>query len=69
MKVGDLVVISEAPFGKNSLFVYANGDLGILREKVEEMGGTRTTCVVMLLKDFNNYHIPITYMKKMEAPC
>ena len=69
MKVGDLVMINNAPFGKNSLFIYENGDLGILREKIRDVNNTHITCIVMLLRDFKNYHIPMTYMKKMDPPC
>ena len=62
-------MINNAPFEKNSLFVYANGDIGILRKKIKYTTSTYTTCVVMLLKDFKDYHIPMTYMKLMEPPC
>ena len=69
MEVGDLVLIHNAPFDGKSLFVYQNGDLGVIRGKIRGMSRSYSTCIVMLLKDLNEYHIPITYMKKMEAPC
>lgn len=69
MEIGDLVLINNAPFKGKSLFVYENGDIGMIRGKIRGMGRSYTTCVVLLLKDFKEYHIPITYMKKMEAPC
>jgi len=65
IEIGDLVVIHKAPFNERNLFVYQNGDIGIVRG----MSGSYSACVVMLFKDFNDYHIPISYMKKMEAPC
>ena len=69
MDIGDLVVINNAPFEGKSLFVYENGDIGVIRGMVRGMSRSYSTCVVMLFKDFNEYHIPMTYMKKMEAPC
>lgn len=68
IQVGDLVVIHKAPFNERNLFVYQNGDLGIIKMKPDHSNLYRA-CVVILLKDFNDYHIPISYMKKMEAPC
>ncbi len=68
IEVGDLVVIHEAPFNERNLFVYQNGDLGIIKMKPSDSNLHRAY-VVMLLKDFSDYHIPLSYMKKMEAPC
>lgn len=69
MEAGDLVLIYNAPFDGKSLFIYENGDLGIIIGKTRGTSRSCNTCIVMLLKDFNEYHIPMTYMKKMEAPC
>jgi len=68
MEIGDLVVIHNAPFDERNLFVYQNGDLGILKRKPSSSDLYRA-CIVVLMKDFKDYHIPLSYMKKMEAPC
>ena len=37
MEIGDLVVINNAPFEGKSLFVYENGDIGVIRGMVRGM--------------------------------
>lgn len=69
MEIGDLVVINNAPFEGKSLFVYENGDIGVIRNKVRGISRSYSTCVVMLFKDLKEYHVPMSYMKKLEAPC
>jgi hypothetical protein len=68
MKVGDLVVVNNSPFDGINLFNYQNGDIGIMKAAAEP---TRNymSCAIILLKDFKEYHIPISYLEKMEAPC
>jgi hypothetical protein len=69
MEVGDMVKIYNAPFEGGSLFVYKNGDLGIIRGWLKSSCKPHTTCIVILLKDFKEYHIPYGYMKKMGPLC
>ena len=69
MNVGDLVVLTESPFEERNIFGYENGDIGLIKKIVCSDTKVFKTCVVILLKDFKEYHIPNTYMKKLEKEC
>ncbi len=69
MNVGDLVVLTESPFEERNIFGYQNGDLGLIKKIVYSDKRVFKTCLVILLKDFKEYHIPNTYMKKLEKKC
>ena len=60
--------MNNSPFDGINLFNYQNGDIGIMKGTAEP---TRNymSCAIILLKDFKEYHIPISYLEKMEAPC
>ena len=75
MEVGDLVVVTNSPFDDVNLFNYQNGDIGIVKTNPEKAKhdiksvSWCMSCTVILLKDFKEYYLPITYIEKMEAPC
>lgn len=69
MQVGDLVVLIESPFEDNNIFGYQNGDIGLVKKVVYSDHRVFKTCLVILLKDFKEYHIPNIYMKRMERKC
>ena len=66
MEVGDLVVLVNSPFHEKNIFGYSNGDLGIVKHVVYSNEKVFKTCLVILLKDFKEYHIPNSYMEKLE---
>ena len=68
MEVGDLIVLVKSPFEEKNIFGYANGDVGLIKE-VMRHESVFETCLVILIKDFKEYHIPSTYMKRMEKKC
>ena len=69
MEVGDLIVLTESPFEDANIFGYQNGDLGLVKKIVYSDQRVFKTCLVVLLKDFKEYHIPNTYMIKLESKC
>ena len=69
MEVGDLIVLTESPFEDANIFGYQNGDLGLVKKVVYSDHRVFKTCLVILLKDFKEYHIPNTYMMKLESKC
>lgn len=69
MEVGDLIMLCESPFEGRSIFGYENGDLGIVKKILYSDEKVFKTCLVILLKDFKEYHIPNTYMLKLEKKC
>ena len=69
MNVGDLVVLIDSPFEDVNIFGYQNGDIGLIKQVVYSDDIVFKTCIVVLLKDFKEYHIPNTYMKKLEKKC
>ena len=68
MGIGDLVVINNSPFDDVNLFNYQNGDIGILKSD-PTTGYHYMSCSIILLKDFKEYFIPMSYIEKLEAPC
>ena len=68
MEVGDLVILIRSPFHEKNIFGYCNGDIGLVREVIKHEN-VFETCLVILFKDFNEYHIPSTYMEIMEKEC
>ena len=69
MEAGDLVVLTESPFEDANIFGYQNGDIGLVKQVVYSDKRVFKTCLVILLKDFKEYHIPNTYMIKLENKC
>ena len=69
MEAGDLVVLTESPFEDANIFGYQNGDIGLIKQVVYSDKKVFKTCLVVLLKDFKEYHIPNTYMMKLENKC
>ena len=69
MEAGDLVVLTESPFEEANIFGYQNGDLGLIKQIIYTDERVFKTCLVILLKDFKEYHIPNTYMIKLENKC
>lgn len=69
MEAGDLVVLTESPFEDANIFGYQNGDLGLIKQIIYTDERVFKTCLVILLKDFKEYHIPNTYMIKLENKC
>ena len=69
MEVGDLVVLTESPFEDSNIFGYKNGDIGLVKKIVYSDERVFKTCLVILLKDFKEYHFPNTYMKRLERKC
>ena len=69
MEAGDLVVLTESPFEDANIFGYQNGDIGLIKQIVYTDERVFKTCLVILLKDFREYHIPNTYMMKLESKC
>ena len=69
MEAGDLVVLTESPFEDANIFGYQNGDIGLVKQVVYSDKKVFKTCLVILLKDFKEYHIPNTYMIKLENKC
>lgn len=69
MEVGDLVVLTESPFEDANIFGYKNGDIGLVKKIVYSDARVFKTCLVVLLKDFKEYHIPNTYMRRLERKC
>ena len=69
MKAGDLVVLTESPFEDANIFGYQNGDIGLIKQIIYTDERVFKTCLVILLKDFKEYHIPNTYMIKLENKC
>ena len=69
MEAGDLVVLTESPFEDANIFGYQNGDIGLVKQIVYTDERVFKTCLVILLKDFKEYHIPNTYMIKLENKC
>ena len=69
MEAGDLVVLTESPFEDANIFGYQNGDIGLIKQVVYSDKRVFKTCLVILLKDFKEYHIPNTYMIKLENKC
>ena len=68
MEVGDLVILIRSPFEEKNIFGYVNGDVGLVKRVIRHES-VFETCHVILLKDFKEYHIPSTYMRKMEKKC
>ena len=69
MEIGDLIILVNSPFHEKNIFGYANGDLGVIKEVFYTDGNMFETCLVLLLKDFKEYHIPNSYMQKLENKC
>ena len=69
MEAGDLVVLTESPFENANIFGYQNGDLGLIKQIIYTDERVFKTYLVILLKDFKEYHIPNTYMIKLENKC
>ena len=69
MEAGDLVVLTESPFEDANIFGYQNGDIGLVKQVLYSDKRVFKTCLVILLKDFKEYHIPNTYMIKLENKC
>ena len=69
MEAGDLVVLTESPFEDVNIFGYKNGDIGLIKQVLYSDKRVFKTCLVILLKDFKEYHIPNTYMIKLENKC
>lgn len=69
MEAGDLVVLTESPFEDANIFGYQNGDIGLIKQIIYTDERVFKTCLVILLKDFKEYHIPNTYMIKLENKC
>ena len=69
MEVGDLIILVDSPFHEKNIFGYCNGDLRLIKQVVYSDKNVFKTCLVVLLKDFREYHIPNTYMKKLESKC
>ena len=69
MEAGDLVVLTESPFEDANIFGYQNGDIGLIKQVLYSDKRVFKTCLVILLKDFKEYHIPNTYMIKLENKC
>lgn len=69
MEVGDLIILRESPFEGRNIFGYENGDIGIVKKILYSDEKVFKTCLVILLKDFKEYHIPNTYMLKLEKKC
>ena len=69
MEAGDLVVLTESPFEDANIFGYQNGDIGLVKQVVYSDKRVFKTCLVILLKDFKEYHIQNTYMIKLENKC
>ena len=69
MEAGDLVVLTESPFEDANIFGYQNGDIGLIKQIIYTDERAFKTCLVILLKDFKEYHIPNTYMIKLENKC
>ena len=69
MEAGDLVVLTESPFEDANIFGYQNGDIGLVKQIIYTDERVFKTCLVILLKDFKEYHIPNTYMIKLENKC
>lgn len=69
MEVGDLIVLTESPFEDKNIFGYVNGDIGIIKKIVYDDRHDYKSCLVILLKDFKEYHIPNTYMTVVEKKC
>ncbi len=68
MEVGDMIILIRSPFEEENIFGYSNGDLGIIKQVICH-AGVFETCLVILLKNFNEYHIPNSYMQKLEIKC
>ena len=68
MEVGDLIILISSPFEEKNIFGYVNGDLGLVKKVIRHESAFET-CLVILFKDFKEYHIPSTYMKTMEKKC
>jgi len=69
MNVGDMVILNASPFEDKNIFGYQNGDLGIIKKIVYSDKRIFKTCLVILLKDWKEYHIPNTYMTVVERKC
>ena len=69
MEVGDLVILTCSPFDDTNIFGYENGDIGLIKKVLYSDEKVFMTCLVVLLKDFREYHIPNTYFRIMEKKC
>lgn len=68
MEIGDLVIIDASPFDSANLFGYKNGDLGIIL-RISYSCDVYECFIVKLFRDEKVYHIPRTYMNKLENIC
>lgn len=69
MEVGDLIILNNSPFQGGSIFGYMNGDLGIIKHALKGDYGHFDIYVVLILRNMKEYHIPHTYMMKLEKQC
>ena len=67
MEMGDLIILVNSPFHEKNIFGYCNGDIGVIKQVFYSDGNIFETCLVVLLKDFKEYHIPNSYMQKLES--
>ena len=63
------MILNNSPFEQENIFGYKNGDLGLIKKVLYNKTKEYRTYLVILLKDFNEYHIPNTYMKRLEDKC
>lgn len=69
MGVGDLIVLNESSFERENIFGYKRGDIGLIKKIVYNKSKEYKVFLVILLKDFKEYHIPNDYLTKLEKKC
>jgi hypothetical protein len=67
--VGDLIVLNESSFERENIFGYKRGDIGLIKKIVYNKSKEYKVFLVILLKDFKEYHIPNDYLTKLEKKC
>lgn len=69
MEEGDLIVLNDSSFQKENIFGYKAGDIGLIKRIVYNETKEYKIFLVILLKDFKEYHIPNVYLTKLEKKC
>ena len=69
MDVGDLIMLNESSFERENIFGYKRGDIGLIKKIVYNKSKEYKVFLVILLKDFKEYHIPNDYLTKLEKKC
>jgi len=67
--VGDLIMLNESSFERENIFGYKRGDIGLIKKIVYNKSKEYKVFLVILLKDFKEYHIPNDYLTKLEKKC